>query len=53
MHKQMAEAMACAAGTSLSKLGLRFDRLVLRVLRDLTEHCAPRAAAGGGDIRMK
>lgn len=39
MDKQMAEAMACAAGTSISRLGLRFDRVVLRLLRDLTQHC--------------
>jgi len=39
MDKQMATAMACAAGTSISDLGLRFDRVVLRLLRDLTQHC--------------
>lgn len=35
----MAEEMVRAAGTSLSSLGLRFDRVVLRILSELTEHC--------------
>jgi hypothetical protein len=39
MDKQIAPAMACAAGASISKLGLRFDRVVLRLLRGLTQHC--------------
>lgn len=42
MDREMARAMALAAGASLPALGLRFDRVVLRVLRDLTEHCDRR-----------
>ncbi len=38
MDKTMAQEMARAAGASLSTLGLRFDRVVLRILRELTEH---------------
>ena len=49
MDKQRAEAMARAAGTSISKLGLRFDRVVLRLLRDLTQHC-DRVAPDGARV---
>lgn len=48
MDREMARAMTFAAGTSISKLGLRFDRVVLRVLRDLTEHCDRHAPEGTG-----
>lgn len=46
MDREMAKAMTFAAGVSISKLGLRFDRVVLRVLRDLTEHCDQRVPEG-------
>jgi hypothetical protein len=39
MDRQMAEDMARRAGTSVSRLGLRFDRVVLRILSELSEHC--------------
>ncbi len=50
MDREMARAMTFAAGTSISKLGLRFDRVVLRVLRDLTEHCDRRAPERTGVV---
>lgn len=49
MDRQMADEMASAAGVSISKLGLRFDRVVLRLLRDLAQHC-DRVAPDGARI---
>lgn len=44
MDRGIAEEIARAGGTSVSKLGLRFDRVVVRILDDLsrfTERAAP------------
>src|SRR5690349_18377388 len=44
MDRGIAEEIARAGGTSVSKLGLRFDRVVVRILGDLTrftERAAP------------
>jgi hypothetical protein len=46
MERRIAEDVASAAGTSVSKLGLRFDRVVVRVLGDLTRFCEAAAPAG-------
>jgi hypothetical protein len=35
LDRRIAEAIACGAGVTLSRLGLRFDRVVVRVLGDL------------------
>lgn len=50
MDREMARAMTLAAGTSIPELGLRFDRVVLRVLRDLTEHCDRCVPEGTGVV---
>jgi hypothetical protein len=46
MERRIAETIASAGGTSVSKLGLRFDRVVVRVLGDLARVCEAGAPAG-------